>query len=97
MRKRIIQVLAVLFMLAFILFVATGCQTGAKSLGGTVTINLEPGLKLEEITWKDNNLWYLTREMREDEFAETHKFKQSSEFGIIEGLVVIVEHEKGDQ
>lgn len=57
-----------------------------------MTLKLEPGEKLEEITWKDdNNLWYLTRPMREDEEPETHTFKQSSEFGVFEGTVTIVE------
>lgn len=67
-----------------------------KNLGGTTTIDLEPGEKLEEITWKDNSLWYLTRSMRDDEEAETHHFKQSSSLGIIEGEVIIIEHEEGD-
>lgn len=53
---------------------------------------LEPGLKLEEITWKEDSLWYLTRPMREDELPETHVFEQNSEFGVFEGSVTVVEH-----
>ena len=97
MKKRIISVLAVIIMLLFVLCVATSCQSAAKSFGGTVTLNLEPGKKLEEITWKDDSLWYLTRDMREDETAETHTFQQSSEWGIFEGKVIVIEHEKGTQ
>ena len=62
-----------------------------KSLGGNMTLKLEPGLKLEEITWKEDSLWYLTRPMREEEEPETHTFQQSSEFGILEGTVTVVE------
>ena len=36
-------------------------------------------------------LWYLTRPMREEEEPETHTFQQSSEFGILEGTVTVVE------
>lgn len=60
-------------------------------------MDLEPGEKLEEITWKDDSLWYLTRPMREDEAPETHVFQQSSQFGIFEGSVTVIEHSIGDK
>lgn len=65
-----------------------------KSLGGNTTLELEPNEKLEEITWKDDSLWYLTRPMTEDDIAETHVFKQSSNWGVLEGTVTIVESKK---
>ena len=39
---------------------AVGCtqQGMTKDMGGSTTIELEPNTKLEEITWKDNSLWY---------------------------------------
>lgn len=64
----------------------TGCDQGvARSLGGDMT------LELEMITWKDDSLWYLTRPMQDGEEPETHTFQQSSEFGVFEGTVTIVE------
>lgn len=70
----------------------SGCnQVMTKSFGGDMTIELEPGLKLETIDWEGDSLWYLTRPMREDEEPETYVLKQSSEFGIFEGTVTIVE------
>lgn len=72
----------------------TGCQRIAKNYGGDISLELEAGLKLEEITWKDDSLWYLTRPMREDELPETHVFRQSSEWGIFEGTVTVIEHAK---
>lgn len=80
-----------LFLICFS-FSLAGCQGAARSLGGTITINLEPNVKLEKITWKDDSsLWYLTRPMTEDDIAETHTFQESSEFGVIEGKVIVVE------
>lgn len=71
-----------------------GCEQGmTKSLGGSMEIKLDPGVKLEMITWKDDSLWYLTRPMTEDDKPETHTFQQSSEFGVFEGTVVIIESE----
>lgn len=74
----------------------TGCQAATKNLGGNTTITLEPGQKLEEITWKDDDLWYLTRPMAEEDIAETHTFQQSSNWGVFEGTVTIVEQLKGE-
>ena len=53
-----------------------------------------PNEKLEEITWKDDSLWYLTRPMKEDEEAETHTFRQDSEWGVFEGTVTIIERKE---
>jgi len=84
MKKAILLIAMTLFL--------TGCQNTTKNWGGSMTIELPKGQKLEEITWKgDSDLWYLTRPMREDEIAETHTFQQNTEFGIFEGTVTIIE------
>lgn len=87
MSKKIFAVIGMLLAATSIF----GCQTAARNLGGTVEIELEAGQKLEMITWKDESLWYLTRPMRSGEKAETHTFNQSSELGIIEGTVIVIE------
>jgi hypothetical protein len=63
----------------------------AKSWGGTATIDLPVNTKLVSVTWKDANLWYITRPMRDGEKAETYKFQEESNFGALEGLYVITE------
>ena len=88
----------VLLSMFCVLFIATsllttGCQSVTKNYGGTTEITLDPGLKLEEITWKNNSLWYLTRPMRDDETAETHTFSESSNLGVFEGTVIIIEQD----
>ena len=88
------KIIALLFLFAISSTVLIGCQSATKSFGGSMTLELEPGLKLEEITWKDDSLWYLTRPMREGETAETHTFQQSSEWGVFEGTVTVIEKEK---
>lgn len=87
--KKIIMILLSIMMIGL-----TGCQGIARNYGGDISLELEAGLKLEEITWKDDSLWYLTRPMREDELPETHVFRQSSEWGIFEGTVTVIEHAK---
>ena len=87
MRKKILAVLA-----AFTLIFGTvGCQSTAKNFGGNYTLKLPKNEKLVMITWKDNSLWYLTKPMTEDDVAETYKFQESSDLGIMEGTVTVVE------
>lgn len=71
-----------------------GCQSAARNCGGNTTLELEPNQKLEEITWKDDSLWYLTRPMTDDDIAETHTFQESSNFGVFEGSVTVVERKE---
>ena len=72
----------------------SSCQTITKNWGGDMTINLKPNQKLEEITWKGNTLWYLTRPMTENDIAETHTFQEQTDLKAFEGTVTIVETKK---
>lgn len=86
--RKIILILSAIIISTSLL---TGCHTVTKTFGGSMTIELEPNTKLELITWKEDSLWYCTRPMREEEFPETHTYKQQSEFGVFEGTVTIIE------
>lgn len=88
MRKTIFAVLIATTIVATGL---TGCQSVTKDFGGSTTVELEPNQKLEEITWKDDSLWYLTRPMTDSDVPETHTFRQQTDFGVFEGTVTIVE------
>lgn len=92
MRKKILAGLTALTLI----FGVTGCQSAAKNLGGDYTLKLPKNEKLVMITWKDNSLWYLTKPMAEDDIAETYKFQESAEFGIMEGTVTVIET-KGEE
>lgn len=71
-----------------------GCteQEAAKNFGGSMHMDLPQGRKLVVVTWKEDNLWYLTRPMRKDERAEAYKFEESSSWGVWQGTINIVEH-----
>ena len=84
MRKRILMAVMAMMLL-------TGCHTTTRYFGGSMKVELPKGQKLEEVTWKDESIWYLTRPMREDEKPETHVFKEDAEFGVLEGTVTFVE------
>lgn len=88
MKKKIIGGIALLAVMGFGL---TGCKSVAKSMGGTISIDVPEGQKLIEATWKDSDVWYLTRPMREDEKPETFTLQEDSNFGIMEGKVIFKE------
>lgn len=87
MKKKILSVILIIILVISL----CGCQAAARNLGGDVTIELEPNQKLEMITWKNSDLWYLTRPMTANDVAETHIFQESSIFGVVEGTVTIIE------
>ena len=89
MKKKLAALLSILVLSLSL----CGCteQNITREFGGSMELELPANQKLEEITWKDDNLWYLTRPMREDEEAETHVFQASSYWGVFEGTVTVIE------
>jgi len=74
-------------------FLVTSCTENSrvKMFGGTGSIMLPRGKKLVTVTWKDIQVWYLTRPMREDEKPETYEFQEESNWGMVEGTYNIIE------
>lgn len=86
MKKNII----ILCLLSLFVVGCTGNQR-AKNFGGTTTVDLPSGEKLFDVTWKDDDLWYCTRKMRDNEQPEEYTFQEQSSFGFIEGTVLFKE------
>jgi len=84
-----------LLLLSLILFllVLTGCTENqqAKTFGGTSEYYITPNNKVINVTWKESNLWVLTRPMTEKDSAETYNFKEKSDYGVLEGQYIIKE------
>lgn len=89
--KNVIYVFVFMMLVSTILIIGCTQNQRAKQFGGKTTIELNSGEKLIEATWKDDEIWYLTRPMRDGEEAETYEFKEKSSFGILEGTVVFKE------
>lgn len=83
----------ILYLIFFILILVgiSNVNFFARNFGGEITINLESNRKLVNATWKNSSLWILTKEMSKDDIAETYKFVEDSNFGILEGSVIIIE------
>lgn len=74
----------------------TSCTENSKARmwGGTETIQLEPGKRLVNITWKSSDktgadLWILTKQ--DTTKPSTYMFEEKSSFGIMEGTVIVIE------
>ena len=83
MRKRII-LLGLL--VSTIMFSLTGCNWSARNFGGTMDVELPEGYKLQEATWKDDELWY----------PEDWILEEKTNMGVIEGTVIFHESKKED-
>ncbi len=90
--KNWITILVILTLL--VILMACTQQDRAKRWGGKAEIILPVGEKLITATWKESNLWHLTRPMRPGEIAENYIFQESSSYGIIEGKIIIRERQK---
>jgi hypothetical protein len=73
--------------------VLDGCTENrrARTYGGTADVNVAPGQRVINATWKGANLWVLTRPLRADEAPETLTFHEFSAWGISEGTFVLHE------
>ena len=84
--KKVIFIIGILVCLC-------GCtrQMITRQLGGNLTIELPKGQELMMATWKDDNLFYLTKPMTEDYVPVTKTFTESSSFGVLESTVYFIE------
>ena len=70
----------------------SSCQNmRVKNFGGSMTIELKANQKLMNVTWKDQELWYLTTEMDANDKPKTSTFHEKSKNGILEGTVIFKE------
>ena len=78
-------------MLLALMVSLTACtsNTSARYYGGTTTINLDHNRKFIDITWKDDNLWVLTKPMTEDDIAETYRFEEDCFVEWLIGLILV--------
>lgn len=73
------------------MFLSCTDNTRVKHFGGTQTITLPKGKKLVTATWKESNLWYLTRDAKVGENPERLVFSEESNFNTFEGTVIFQE------
>lgn len=80
-------------LIALLAMTSFGCSQNeiAKQFGGTMEVTIPANEKFVNVTWKDTNLWVVTRPRKAGETPETYNFKENSPLGILEGTVKITE------
>jgi hypothetical protein len=82
-----------LFLTILMGIMVTSCTENerVKQWGGEGNIKLPKGRKLVNVTWKETQVWYLTRPMNSNDVAETYQFQEESSWGVMEGTYNIIE------
>lgn len=92
--KRVFWIFVVVAVL-FVFFLGLAYVTRhwrARHFGGKIDVELQVGRKLVNATWKDGNLWYLTRPARPGETPEVLIFQEDGIVDAARGAVSF--HEK---
>lgn len=69
-----------------LIMVIASCTSNqrARRWGGTEQVQLQKNEVLLSVTWKENNMWVLTR----DTLTNVNHFREHSSYGVIEGEVM---------
>jgi len=81
----------ILIVVALICMCSCTEQIRTRQFGGKMEIRLPTGQELMEATWKDDDLFYLTRPMTPDYVPVTKTFQESSSWGVMESTVYFIE------
>jgi hypothetical protein len=91
MKKLIIPIL-IFVTVSLLIFSSCTENTRVKQFGGTATLDLPKGEKFVNVTWKEHDLWLVTKKVDSLEKEETYYFTEKSSHGIYEGQYIIQEH-----
>jgi len=64
----------------------------AKKFGGTMKVDLPANTEFVSATWKNDELWYIHRPRKQGETIDTIIMQEDSNFGLVEGKVLFIEH-----
>lgn len=83
-----------LFSILILTMVLSSCTENARTRhwGGSMTYDLPAGQQLMMVTWKESDLWILTKDMDENHTPQTYSLKESSSLGVWEGEIKIKEY-----
>lgn len=94
--NKVLKIGFIMLLIGVILFgVGTACTENerAKTFGGKMTVMIENDQKFVNATWKDSDLWVLTRQRKPEDKYDVFKFVEKSTFGVLEGEITFIEKE----
>jgi hypothetical protein len=80
-------------LICLVAILSVSCENyTTKHWGGTMTIDVEPGYKVTNATFKDGgNLWYFVEPMEVNYVPTQKKFVEKSMYGALEGTIIFNE------
>lgn len=79
-------------LICLIALCAISCENWrARHIGGTIKIDVEPGYKVTNATFKEGNLWYFVEPMDSTYTPKQKKFIEKSYAGVLEGTIIFNE------
>ena len=79
-------------LICLIVFCTVSCDNYVtRKLGGTMTIDVEPGYKVTNATFKENEIWYFIEPMDNSYTPKQKKFVEKSMHGALEGTIIFNE------
>jgi hypothetical protein len=80
---------------AFVTLTACTDNNRARNWGGTEDLEVPADRKFVNVTWKENQLWIVTKDRTAaDSTYDTYRFQEKSSWGVLEGTIVITEKQK---
>ena len=71
---------------------AVSCENATtRHLGDTMTIDVEPGYKVTNATFKDEEIWYFVEKMDSTYVPTQKKLVEKSMYGAFEGTIIFKE------
>ena len=72
--------------------IAVSCENyTTRNFGGTMTINVEPGYKVTNATFKGDEIWYFVEPMDSNYIPSKKKLVEKSMYGALEGAIIFNE------
>jgi hypothetical protein len=71
---------------------AISCENyTTRKLGGTMTIDVEPGYKVTNATFMEDEIWYFIEPMDNSYIPKQKKLVEKSKYGALEGTIIFNE------
>ena len=79
-------------LICLVVILAVSCENyTTRKWGGTMTIDVEPGYKVTNATFKVDEIWYFVEPMEANYTPKQKKFVEKSMYGALEGTIIFNE------
>lgn len=82
----------ILSILAITMLASCTENSRVKNFGGSATLDIAPTQKFVNVTWKEEQLWVITKDRTNaDTTYNTYRLQEHSSYGMLEGTYIITE------